>query len=57
MTGEPKYKGMIDGIIKIVRAEGLHGIYKGTLPTVIKQGTNQGIRFLVFDDIKHFIEV
>lgn len=33
---KPKYNGMIDGIKKIVIAEGLSGIYKGTLPTVIK---------------------
>ena len=31
---------------------GLGGIYKGLTATILKQGTNQGIRFLVFNEIK-----
>ncbi len=36
MLDPPKYRGMIDGIYKILTTEGLSGIYKGTLPTIIK---------------------
>jgi solute carrier family 25 (mitochondrial citrate transporter), member 1 len=31
---------------------GLGGIYKGLTATILKQGTNQGIRFLVFNEVK-----
>ena len=34
---------------------GFGGIYKGLTATVLKQGTNQGIRFLVFNEIKKFM--
>jgi len=40
-----KYSGSLDCIIKIVRSEGLGGIYRGVVPTILKQGTNQMIRF------------
>ena len=33
-------------------ATGIGGIYKGLTATILKQGTNQGIRFLVFNEIK-----
>jgi solute carrier family 25 citrate transporter 1 len=34
----------------IVGKHGFGGIYKGVVPTVLKQSTNQGVRFVVFED-------
>jgi solute carrier family 25 citrate transporter 1 len=35
----------LDATIKIIRSEGFSGIYRGLIPTILKQGTNQLIRF------------
>ena len=35
---------------------GLQGTYKGLLPTILKQGTNQAIRFFVYSEIKKFLQ-
>ena len=35
---------------------GLRGTYKGLLPTILKQSTNQAIRFFVFNEIKKFLQ-
>eukprot|EP00611_Tribonema_gayanum_P000081 TRINITY_DN1004_c0_g1_i1.p1 TRINITY_DN1004_c0_g1~~TRINITY_DN1004_c0_g1_i1.p1 ORF type:complete len:236 (-),score=64.18 TRINITY_DN1004_c0_g1_i1:1139-1846(-) len=43
--GTGRYKGSIDAIVKIVKVEGLGGIYRGVVPTIMKQGTNQMVRF------------
>lgn len=43
--GTKKYTGSFDAIVKIVRTEGLGGIYRGVVPTILKQGTNQMVRF------------
>ena len=52
-----KYNGLIHGISTIVKEQGWAGCYKGLLPTVIKQGSNQGVRFLVFEEVKGMIQV
>jgi len=43
--GTNKYTGSFDATAKILRSEGLTGIYRGVTPTIMKQGTNQMIRF------------
>eukprot|EP01083_Nonionella_stella_P236383 830293_1 len=43
--GTMKYKNSADAVYKIVRAEGPMGIYRGVAPTIMKQGTNQMVRF------------
>eukprot|EP00474_Spongospora_subterranea_P009122 CRZ09580.1 hypothetical protein [Spongospora subterranea] len=48
----PKYKPGIAGIVQIMQQEGVAGCYKGLLPTVLKQGSNQMIRFFVFGELK-----
>lgn len=42
--GTGKYSGSLDAIVKIVKSEGPAGLYKGVIPTVAKQATNQAIR-------------
>jgi solute carrier family 25 citrate transporter 1 len=37
---------------EIVRQYGLGGLYKGVTATIIKQGSNQAIRFFVMESLK-----
>jgi hypothetical protein len=54
---QPKYRGLIHGIMEITKAQGLGGIYRGVVPTILRQGSNQGIRFLVYDDVSKILKV
>lgn len=56
LLDQPKYKGMVDGIRTIASQHGISGLYKGLTPTIIKQGSNQGIRFLVYEDTKKVLK-
>eukprot|EP00929_Paragymnodinium_shiwhaense_P073100 TRINITY_DN3715_c0_g1_i1.p1 TRINITY_DN3715_c0_g1~~TRINITY_DN3715_c0_g1_i1.p1 ORF type:complete len:294 (-),score=66.27 TRINITY_DN3715_c0_g1_i1:271-1152(-) len=42
--GTMKYKGSTDAIIQIMKSEGPAGLYRGALPTILKQATNQAVR-------------
>ena len=43
--GKQQFKGLSHGVSLIIKKEGLRGLYKGTVPTIMKQATNQSIRF------------
>ncbi|KAG0558280.1 hypothetical protein KC19_10G015600 [Ceratodon purpureus] len=43
------YKGMLDAIRRIVAEEGLKGLYKGTLPSLVKAAPNSAIIFYVHE--------
>jgi solute carrier family 25 citrate transporter 1 len=49
---ERAYRGLAHGVVTIVRADGLGGVYKGLTATILKQGSNQAIRWLVFTRAK-----
>jgi len=51
-----KYKGLRHGVTTIVRAEGVSGLYKGLVPTILKQGSNQASRFFVFEQMKTYFQ-
>ncbi|KAH8420687.1 hypothetical protein KR222_000643 [Zaprionus bogoriensis] len=51
-SANPKFKGFVHGVGEIVKAEGISGIYKGLTPTILKQGSNQAIRFFVIESLK-----
>ena len=55
MMPNPKYRNIFHGIIEIVKANGIGGIYKGYSATLMKQSTNQGVRFLVYTDSAAFL--
>merc|ERR1712032_1209405 len=42
--GTGNYKGTGDALVKIFKSEGPMGLYRGALPTILKQGTNQAVR-------------
>eukprot|EP00019_Armaparvus_languidus_P013927 CAMPEP_0168587254 /NCGR_PEP_ID=MMETSP0420-20121227/4772_1 /TAXON_ID=498008 /ORGANISM="Pessonella sp." /LENGTH=337 /DNA_ID=CAMNT_0008622505 /DNA_START=11 /DNA_END=1024 /DNA_ORIENTATION=+ len=50
-AAKPKYRGLIHGTATIVKEEGFAGIYKGITATILKQGSNQAIRFFTFGEI------
>ena len=48
----PKYRGFFHGVREIIRADGIRGTYQGLVPTMMKQGSNQAIRFYVMETLK-----
>ncbi|XP_043651719.1 putative tricarboxylate transport protein, mitochondrial [Drosophila teissieri] len=51
-SANPKFKGFAHGVGQIIKTEGISGIYKGLTPTILKQGSNQAIRFFVLESLK-----
>lgn len=54
-AGERRYKGFAHGVKTIVAEQGIGGVYKGLAATVMKQGSNQAIRWLVFNRTKELM--
>ncbi|XP_073990646.1 mitochondrial citrate transporter scheggia isoform X2 [Rhodnius prolixus] len=49
---EPRFKGFFHGVSLIVKEQGVRGVYQGLTPTILKQGSNQAIRFFVMETLK-----
>ena len=49
---KPKFKGFFHGVREIVREQGIRGTYQGLSATIMKQGSNQAIRFFVMETLK-----
>uniref|UniRef100_A0A7S4N5N2 Uncharacterized protein n=1 Tax=Odontella aurita TaxID=265563 RepID=A0A7S4N5N2_9STRA len=45
----------VKGITHIIKTEGIGGIYKGAVATAMKQGSNQGLRFMWFNKYKDIV--
>ena len=45
----------IDGFKHIIKTEGVGGVYQGAFATALKQGSNQGLRFMWFNEYKRMI--
>lgn len=45
----------LQGVKEIVKAEGIGGIYQGLTATIIKQASNQGLRFMFFNEYKTYM--
>ncbi len=43
------YRGSWDCVVGIVRAEGVRGLYKGSLPAVVKSAATTAVTLVVFD--------
>lgn len=48
----PKYRGLINGVKEIVKAEGFSGIYRGMGAVVARQGANSAVRMSSYGLIK-----
>lgn len=42
----------LDGLKHILKTEGVAGVYQGAAATALKQGSNQGLRFMWFNEYK-----
>ena len=52
-----KYTNVIQTAVTIVREEGLGALYKGVVPTMLRQGCNQAVNFTAYNIIKtHLME-
>ncbi|EMP40257.1 Tricarboxylate transport protein [Chelonia mydas] len=51
---KPKYRGFFHGVREIIREQGLKGTYQGLTATVLKQGSNQAIRFFVMTALRNW---
>ena len=49
-----KYKGILDGLIKISQQEGLGSLWSGSLPSLLLV-SNPSIQFMVYEQLKHKI--
>ncbi|KAL9191158.1 hypothetical protein ACHAXT_000864 [Thalassiosira profunda] len=45
----------IDGFKHILATEGIGGVYQGAAATAMKQGSNQGLRFMWFNEYKRIV--
>ncbi len=54
---ESKYRNLVHGVTSILKKEGFNGVYKGCFPTICRQGSNQAIRFLVYEEVYGVLEV
>lgn len=48
-------RDFIPTLTHIVRNEGVGGVYQGAFATALKQGSNQGLRFMWFNEFKRYV--
>lgn len=48
-------QGFFSGVRTIIREEGIAGLYQGVVATVLKQASNQGLRFMFFNKYKEIV--
>ncbi|KAB7496380.1 Tricarboxylate transport protein, mitochondrial [Armadillidium nasatum] len=53
-SANPRFKGFFHGVGVIVKEQGLKGTYQGLTATIIKQGSNQAMRFYVMETLKNW---
>lgn len=53
---QPRFRGFFHGVRTIVQEKGLRGCYQGVTPTLLKQGSNQAIRFFVFESLMEWYD-
>ncbi|XP_033210504.1 putative tricarboxylate transport protein, mitochondrial [Belonocnema kinseyi] len=51
-SANPRFRGFFHGVGIIVKEHGFRGVYQGVVPTMMKQGSNQAIRFFVVETLK-----
>ena len=52
---EKAYKGLGHAIRRILAEEGWRGLYKGTLPSLVKAAPNAAITFYVYESAVHWL--
>ena len=54
--GPNEYRGMIDAIQKVVRNEGVFGLYRGLTPNLMSAGVSWGTYFFTYNKFKDFFK-
>eukprot|EP00250_Pteridium_aquilinum_P021693 c25197_g1_i1 orf=48-1022(-) len=54
--GRPAYSGALDCVLKTVRAEGPLALYKGFVPTVMRQAPFTIVLFVSLEQIRHLLQ-
>lgn len=52
----PHYTGSIDAVRKIVKSEGVSGLYRGVVPNVLGSGASWGFYFLLYNCLKTWMQ-
>ncbi|ELR19620.1 citrate transport family protein [Acanthamoeba castellanii str. Neff] len=52
LSPNPRFHGTFHGITTLLKEQGISGCYKGLTATMIKQGSNQALRFTTFYQLK-----
>ncbi|XP_051973721.1 tricarboxylate transport protein A, mitochondrial-like isoform X3 [Xyrauchen texanus] len=50
----PRYRGFFHGVREMIRDQGFRGTYQGLTATLLKQGSNQAIRFYVMNLLRNW---
>ncbi|KAK3085152.1 hypothetical protein FSP39_025123 [Pinctada imbricata] len=53
-SANPRFRNFSHGVSCILKEHGIRGVYQGLVPTIMKQGSNQAIRFYVMESLKHW---
>lgn len=53
-SANPRYRGFFHGIKCIIAEQGIRGTYQGVTATIMKQGSNQAMRFYVMETCKNY---
>ena len=56
LSPQPQFRNVFHGIYSLAAENGIGGLYKGLTPTILKQSSNQGVRFVVFEDTKKILK-
>ena len=51
---KPVYRNLVHGLRTIITTEGIKGTYQGLAATMMKQGSNEAIRFFVMESCKNW---
>ncbi|CAH1794554.1 unnamed protein product [Owenia fusiformis] len=51
----PKYTGLIDGLMRIWREEGIRSLWSGTLPSLVLV-SNPSVQFMVYESLKRYLQ-
>lgn len=52
----PKYSGIANAFVTIVKQEGVRGLYRGVVPNVLGAGSSWGLYFLFYNAFKTWIQ-
>lgn len=51
LSPNPRYGNFFHGVYTIIKESGFSGVYKGYPAVLMKDASNQGIRFMIFSDV------